>query len=98
MHLGVLPEVKRNCFDEFNQYACIDKSSVIWIEALPCYPRSVDKCMLDKMCLERPDYGYFLEPRVHATTRCGPLLQRKTGTAIDSRAHFLLTYYQRENL
>lgn len=28
-----------------------------------------DQCMLDKLNLERPSFGYFTEARVHATKR-----------------------------
>ena len=31
-----------------------------------------DKCMLDKLGIERPDYGYYLRPKVHDTKRPKP--------------------------
>ncbi|CAG9134232.1 unnamed protein product [Plutella xylostella] len=36
-----------------------------------------DKCMLDKLQLPRPDFGYFCEARVHDTKRPKPLPEPK---------------------
>ncbi|XP_026756005.1 NADH dehydrogenase [ubiquinone] 1 alpha subcomplex subunit 8 [Galleria mellonella] len=72
-------KVKRSCLSEFNQYAnCIDKSSGDFGLSHCRKTQSVfDKCVLDNLNLERPDFGYFCEARVHDTKRPKPLPEPK---------------------
>ncbi|XP_063544723.1 NADH dehydrogenase [ubiquinone] 1 alpha subcomplex subunit 8 [Cydia strobilella] len=67
-------KVKSACMSEFNQYAnCIDKSSGDFsFEHCRTTQGVLDKCMLDKLNLERPAFGYFTEARVHHTKRPKP--------------------------
>ncbi|XP_046399074.1 NADH dehydrogenase [ubiquinone] 1 alpha subcomplex subunit 8 [Ischnura elegans] len=67
-------KVKSACYNEFTQYAtCIDKSSCKQ-EFSKCRKTQevFDKCMLDKLNIKRPDYGYFCRPKVHDTDRPKP--------------------------
>uniref|UniRef100_A0A1E1W489 NADH dehydrogenase [ubiquinone] 1 alpha subcomplex subunit 8 n=1 Tax=Pectinophora gossypiella TaxID=13191 RepID=A0A1E1W489_PECGO len=72
-------KVKRACLDEFNQYAnCVDKSSGDYsFKFCRKTQGTFDKCMLEKLNLERPGFGYFTEARVHSTNRPKPLEEPK---------------------
>lgn len=66
--------VKKSCVDEFTQFAnCIDKSSVDF-KFKPCRnTQSVfDECMLDKLQMTKPSYGYYSRVKVHDSTRPKP--------------------------
>lgn len=67
--LDFFKKLKSNCLDEFNQYAnCVDKSSGNYSFRNCRKTQAVlDECMADKMCISRPDFGYFCRPRVHET-------------------------------
>jgi len=67
-------KLKKNCRDEFENYVeCVDKSSTKF-DFAPCRNTQgvYDKCMLDKLQLERPYYGYFCETRIHDSSRPRP--------------------------
>ncbi|KAB7503431.1 NADH dehydrogenase [ubiquinone] 1 alpha subcomplex subunit 8 [Armadillidium nasatum] len=67
-------KMRKNCLEEFEQYShCIDKSS----RELSLYrcrntQAVLDKCVLEKMNIERPEYGFYCKPRVHETSRPKP--------------------------
>ncbi|XP_028162297.1 NADH dehydrogenase [ubiquinone] 1 alpha subcomplex subunit 8 isoform X2 [Ostrinia furnacalis] len=73
-------KVKQTCLSEFDQYAnCVDKSSGDFSLSSCRKTQGVfDKCMLDKLQLERPGFGYFTEARVHDTKRPKPQPEPKT--------------------
>ncbi|PZC80522.1 NADH dehydrogenase [ubiquinone] 1 alpha subcomplex subunit 8 [Helicoverpa armigera] len=77
--LDFFRKVKKSCLDEFNQYSnCIDKSSGDYSLKQCRKTQGVfDKCVLEKMNIERPAFGYFCEARVHDTKRPKPLEEPK---------------------
>ncbi|XP_050678888.1 NADH dehydrogenase [ubiquinone] 1 alpha subcomplex subunit 8 [Leptidea sinapis] len=77
--LEFFQKVKKTCLAEFNQYAhCIDKSSGdMGLQHCRTTQGVFDGCMLEKLNLERPPFGYFCEARVHATTRPKPPVEPK---------------------
>lgn len=74
--LSVFRSIKKECKDEFNQYAnCVDKSSGDYSLQYCRKTQAVfDKCMKDKLCIERPEFGYFCRARIHETPRPAPPL------------------------
>lgn len=72
--LQFFKNVKSNCLEEFNQYAnCVDKSSGNFALANCRKTQSVfDQCMNDKLCMTRPDFGYFCRTRVHSSPSAAP--------------------------
>ncbi|XP_038217793.1 NADH dehydrogenase [ubiquinone] 1 alpha subcomplex subunit 8 [Zerene cesonia] len=72
-------KVKGSCLAEFNQYThCIDKSSGdMSLEFCRKTQGVFDKCMLEKLNLPRPSFGYFTEARIHDTKRPKPLEEPK---------------------
>ncbi|XP_018327729.1 NADH dehydrogenase [ubiquinone] 1 alpha subcomplex subunit 8 [Agrilus planipennis] len=72
--LKFLRLVKSNCAGEFTQYAnCLDKSSTDQSYSVCRKTQAVfDKCMLDKLKMERPYYGYFAEVQIHDSKRPKP--------------------------
>ncbi|XP_041985316.1 NADH dehydrogenase [ubiquinone] 1 alpha subcomplex subunit 8 [Aricia agestis] len=72
-------KVKKVCLAEFNQYAnCLDKSSGDHgLKHCRTTQGVYDKCMLDKLNLERPGFGYFTEVRVHDSKRPKPPVEEK---------------------
>ena len=69
--LDFFQKIKKNCRAEFDQYSnCIDKSSGRSAFE-PCRKTQAvfDKCVLDKLNIERPAYGYFCEVKIHDTKR-----------------------------
>ncbi|KRX74652.1 NADH dehydrogenase [ubiquinone] 1 alpha subcomplex subunit 8 [Trichinella sp. T6] len=67
--------VKKMCLEEFNKYMhCIDHGSA---EMLLVHCRSsqrvFDRCMFEKLNMERPPLGYFSRPRIHVTNRPAPV-------------------------
>merc|ERR1712055_396492 len=72
--LGFFRQVKKSCLEEFNQYAnCLDKSSKdVAYKHCRNTQAIFDKCVLENMDIERPDFGYFCRPKVHETTRPKP--------------------------
>ncbi|CAH2045264.1 unnamed protein product, partial [Iphiclides podalirius] len=72
--LDFFRKLKKNCLEEFNQYAeCVDKSSGNYAFG-PCRTTQAafDGCMKDKLSMERPDFGYFTRPRIHCSPRPAP--------------------------
>ncbi|CAK1550503.1 unnamed protein product [Leptosia nina] len=67
-------KVKSKCQHEFNQYAhCIDKSSGDYSFKKCRKTQAVfDKCMEEKLCMVRPDFGYFCRARVHESKTTPP--------------------------
>jgi len=66
--------VKSSCADELNTYAhCLDQSSSA-MEMRFCRNTQAifDSCMLTKLGISRPHYGYHSEARVHITDRPKP--------------------------
>ncbi|KAG6447236.1 hypothetical protein O3G_MSEX004811 [Manduca sexta] len=72
-------KVKKACLQEFNQYAnCVDKSSGDFSFQYCRKTQGVlDQCMLEKLNIERPSFGYFTEARVHDSKRPKPLPESK---------------------
>ncbi|XP_004933256.1 NADH dehydrogenase [ubiquinone] 1 alpha subcomplex subunit 8-like [Bombyx mandarina] len=72
-------KVKKTCLAEFNQYSnCLDKSSGDYAFRHCRKTQGVfDQCMLEKLNLPRPGFGYFCEARVHDTKRPKPLPEPK---------------------
>ncbi|VVC91544.1 NADH dehydrogenase [ubiquinone] 1 alpha subcomplex subunit 8-like [Leptidea sinapis] len=72
--LQFFQKVKRACFHEFNQYAnCVDKSSGD-LSFKHCRKTQAvfEECMDEKLCMKRPEFGYFCRARVHKTSRPPP--------------------------
>jgi len=72
--LSFFRKVKNSCADEFLQYAnCLDKSSGKQSFSLCRTTQGVfDKCMKDKLEMDREDYGYFCRARIHQSERPAP--------------------------
>jgi len=67
-------KLKVNCYDEFQIYSnCIDKSSAR-LEFEPCRKTQAvyDKCVFEKMGIERPEHGFFCKARVYTGNRPKP--------------------------
>lgn len=67
--------LKGSCYDEFQIYSnCIDKSSSR-LEFEPCRKTQAvyDKCVFEKMGIERPEFGFFCKARVYTGSRPKPL-------------------------
>ncbi|RLU24582.1 hypothetical protein DMN91_002671 [Ooceraea biroi] len=72
--LKVLKQMKKHCLEEFNMYMrCLERSSGT-LELNRCRQTQavLDDCVLKKMNMERPPFGYFCEVRVHDTKRPRP--------------------------
>lgn len=72
--LDFFRKMKANCRKEFETYAnCVDRSSTNFKFA-PCRKTQgvYDQCMLDKLNIERPYWGYFSELKVHDSSRPRP--------------------------
>ncbi|XP_015366864.1 PREDICTED: NADH dehydrogenase [ubiquinone] 1 alpha subcomplex subunit 8 [Diuraphis noxia] len=70
-------KLKGNCFDEFQIYSnCIDKSSSR-MDFEPCRKTQAvyDKCVFEKMGIERPEHGFFCKARVYTGNRPKPPVQ-----------------------
>uniref|UniRef100_A0A2P2HY34 NADH dehydrogenase (Ubiquinone) 1 alpha subcomplex subunit 8-like n=1 Tax=Hirondellea gigas TaxID=1518452 RepID=A0A2P2HY34_9CRUS len=66
--------VKKTCKDEFIQFAnCIDRSSTDY-KLAPCRNTQgvFDSCMLDKLDMVKPSYGYYCRAKIHQTIRSKP--------------------------
>lgn len=66
--------VKKTCHEEFKQYArCLDQSSSNY-EYKHCRNTQgvFDKCMLDKLNLEREEHGLMARAQIHETKRPKP--------------------------
>ena len=72
--LSFFRQVKNTCSEEFTQYAtCLAKSSGHNAYKYCRKTQGVfDKCMLDNMDIERPEYGYFARAKIHDTKRPPP--------------------------
>ncbi|VVC33519.1 NADH dehydrogenase [ubiquinone] (complex I), alpha subcomplex, subunit 8 [Cinara cedri] len=68
-------KLKGNCYDEFQIYSnCIDKSSST-LDFQPCRKTQAvyDKCVFEKLGIERPEHGFFCKPRVYTGNRPKPV-------------------------
>ncbi|XP_022189724.1 NADH dehydrogenase [ubiquinone] 1 alpha subcomplex subunit 8 [Nilaparvata lugens] len=72
--LDFFRKVKRHCRNEFeNYYHCIDRSSADYdFSVCRKTQTTFDKCMLDELNIERPDFGYFSRPKIHKAERPKP--------------------------
>lgn len=72
--MEVFMGIKKYCQEEFNQYAnCVDKSSGDYGYKYCRNTQHVfDECMFDKMCIERPHFGYFCRGRIHTSPLIPP--------------------------
>ncbi|XP_043279793.1 NADH dehydrogenase [ubiquinone] 1 alpha subcomplex subunit 8 [Venturia canescens] len=77
--LDFFRKIKKNCYNEFTQYYnCIDKSSGVGAFEYCRQTQAVyDKCVLDKLNIERPGYGYFCEVKIHDSTRPKPQPEKR---------------------
>ncbi|XP_012283641.1 NADH dehydrogenase [ubiquinone] 1 alpha subcomplex subunit 8 [Orussus abietinus] len=69
--LEFLRKIKKHCRKEFEQYAhCIDFETAN-MQYYPCRKTQAvyDKCVLEKLNVERPDMNYYAEMHVHDTNR-----------------------------
>jgi len=66
--------VKASCATELTTYAqCLDKSSAdMHVRYCRNTQAFFDSCMLTKLGMERPNYGYLCEPHIHITDRPKP--------------------------
>ncbi|XP_014217185.1 NADH dehydrogenase [ubiquinone] 1 alpha subcomplex subunit 8 [Copidosoma floridanum] len=72
--LEFFKKIKKHCNEEFDQYyTCLEKSSGNSAFS-PCRKtQSVfDQCVLDNLEIERPDFGYFCQVKIHNTQRPKP--------------------------
>ena len=68
-------KLKVNCYDEFQIYSnCIDRSSNR-LDFEPCRKTQAvyDKCVFEKMGIERPEFGFFCKARVYTGDRPKPV-------------------------
>lgn len=72
--MQVLQRIKKECLEEFKQYAqCIDKSSGDFSYRHCRKTQGVfDGCMASKCDLYRPEFGYFCRARVHNSSSTAP--------------------------
>ncbi|KAG6463276.1 NADH dehydrogenase [ubiquinone] 1 alpha subcomplex subunit 8-like [Manduca sexta] len=72
--MQVFKKIKKECKDEFNQYAnCVDKSSGDYgFKDCRKTQAVFDTCMMEKLCMERPDFGYFCRGRIHKSPSAPP--------------------------
>lgn len=72
--MEVFRRIKDECLEEFKQYQnCVDKSSGNFAYRHCRKTQAVfDNCMQDKLCVERPDFGYFCRGRIHTSPRKAP--------------------------
>uniref|UniRef100_A0A336LNF5 NADH dehydrogenase [ubiquinone] 1 alpha subcomplex subunit 8 n=1 Tax=Culicoides sonorensis TaxID=179676 RepID=A0A336LNF5_CULSO len=69
-----LRKLKKTCKGEFEQYThCLDQSSQDQNFRFCRKTQAVyDQCVLDKLGMERPEYGYFCRVKVHNSSRPPP--------------------------
>lgn len=72
--LDFFQKVKSSCFREFTDYYnCVDKSSPRYELEHCCKTQQIfDSCMKDNLNIERPDFGYFCEVKIHDSARPKP--------------------------
>lgn len=72
--MEVLRRMKKHCLEEFKQYAnCVDKSSGDYSFRHCRKTQAVfDFCMEDRLCVRRPEFGYFTRGRVHTSNTKPP--------------------------
>lgn len=65
--MNVFKRIKKECLEEFKQYAhCIEKSSGDFSYSHCRRTQTAfDDCMSLKLCMYRPEFGYFCRARVH---------------------------------
>lgn len=66
--------VKKSCHSEFTQHAhCLDKSSSdMHFKHCRTTQGVYDKCMLDNLNMERPEFGHFARAQLHDSPRPKP--------------------------
>lgn len=66
--------VKKSCHAEFAQHAhCLDKSSAdLHFRHCRSTQGVFDKCMLEKLNLDRPEFGHYARAQVHDSPRPKP--------------------------
>ncbi|KAL2726967.1 NADH dehydrogenase ubiquinone 1 alpha subcomplex subunit 8 [Vespula squamosa] len=72
--LDFFKQLKKHCREDFEQYVrCLERSSGT-MELSKCRNTQaiVDKCVLDKLNIERPSFGYFCEAKIHDSSRPRP--------------------------
>ncbi|KAG7199871.1 hypothetical protein KM043_014320 [Ampulex compressa] len=72
--LKVFQQLKKHCQEDFNRYVrCLERSSGT-MEFKYCRKTqaALDDCVLNKLHIERPPFGYFCEAKVHDTSRLAP--------------------------
>lgn len=72
--IQVFQRIRKECLEEFKQYAhCIEKSSGDFsyshCRKTQC---AFDDCMQTKICVNRPEFGYFCRARVHSSLSKAP--------------------------
>ncbi|CAB3361117.1 Hypothetical predicted protein [Cloeon dipterum] len=70
-------QMKKFCRDEIEQYAnCLQKSSGN-LEYSKCRKTQgvYDKCVLDNLGIERPEFGYFCRVKIHDSKRPKPAIE-----------------------
>ena len=67
--------VKKSCASEFTSHAtCLERSSSNYnFTRCRKTQAAFDACVLENLGIERPDYGYFCLPKIHATDRPAPV-------------------------
>lgn len=66
--------LKTHCREDFQQYVnCLERSSgTMDFKHCRKTQAAVDRCVFEKLHIERPYYGYFCETKVHDTKRPPP--------------------------
>lgn len=72
--INFFQKIKKSCYEEFMQYAiCLDKSSAdLAFNKCRTTQKVFDSCVKDNLGIDRPDFGYFCEARVHKSNRPAP--------------------------
>ncbi|XP_063589238.1 NADH dehydrogenase [ubiquinone] 1 alpha subcomplex subunit 8-like [Penaeus indicus] len=72
--LDFFRKIKKSCLEEFTQYSnCLDKSSKdLGFRHCRNTQSIYDKCVLDNLEIERPEFGYFCRPKIVDSARPKP--------------------------
>lgn len=67
-------KVKKLCYNEFERYAfCLDKSDhSLRYQFCRKTQRAFNKCMVENLGINRPEYDYFSIPKIHDSARPKP--------------------------